>query len=153
MSNDEVIEAGQVVKRIMAAANAQDIDEYLAMQHPQIELVLPGGVTLRGRDEVKEHVQAQWAAFPDGRVTCVNQFFSGNQAATEILLAATHSGALATPSGSVPPTGNRINVRFVAVHEIADGMARSERVYFDQLDLLTQLGLMPGPGDGETTES
>jgi steroid delta-isomerase-like uncharacterized protein len=134
---------------VMAAMNAQDMDKYLARQHPQIELVLPGGVTLRGRDEVRQYLETQWTAFPDGHLTCVNQVAIGNKAATEIVLTATHSGPLSTPNGPVPPTGKRINVRFVAVHQIEDGMASSERVYFDQLEMLMQLGLMPAPGEAD----
>jgi predicted ester cyclase len=147
MGNDEVRSAEQVVGRIMAAMNAQDIDEYLAMQHPQVELFLPGGVTLRGRDEVRQYLEAQWTAFPDGHLTCVNQVAIRNKAASEIVLSATHSGPLATPNGPVPPTGQRIDLRFVAVHQVEDGMASSERVYFDQLDMLLQLGLASAPGN------
>lgn len=148
MTNDQLNDAGHVVERIMAAANAQDIVGYLAMQHPQIELLLPGGITLRGREQVKRHVQAQWTAFPDGQLTCLKQLVVGNQAATEITLTATHSGPL--PSGLLPPTSNRIELRFVAIHEIKDRLASSERVYFDQLELLTQLGLMRTADDTET---
>ena len=35
-----------------------------------------------------------------------------------------------------------------ALHRIRDGMAASEHVYFDQLDMMTQLGAMPGTGGG-----
>jgi ketosteroid isomerase-like protein len=143
MTKNEMTGAGQVVERIMAATNAQDMDEYLAAQHPEIELVLPGGITARGHDQVRQYIQAQWTAFPDGHVTRLNQIATDDQAATEIALTATHSGLLNTPNGPVPPTGKRINVRFVAVHRIKDGMATSEHVYFDQLDTLMQLGLMP----------
>jgi predicted ester cyclase len=143
MTQEEMIHAGQVVERIMAATNAQDMNEYLAAQHPEIELVLPGGTTLRGHDQVRQYIQSQWSAFPDGHVTRLNQIATADQAATEIALTATHSGPLSTPEGPIPPTGKRVNVRFVAVHRIKDGVATSEHVYFDQLDMLTQLGLMP----------
>jgi steroid delta-isomerase-like uncharacterized protein len=139
----EMTNAGQIVERIMAAMNAQDMDEYLAAQHPEIEFVLPGGIALHGRNEVRQYIQAQWTAFPDAQVTSVNQIATEDQAATEIALTATHTGPLSTPNGPIPPTGKRVNIRFVAVHRIKDGMATSEHVYFDQLEMLMQLGLMP----------
>jgi uncharacterized protein (TIGR02246 family) len=150
VGKSEVSEVRRVVERMMAATNARDIAAYVAMLHPEIELVLPGGITVRGREQVKKHVEGQWAAFPDGHLTCVSQLASGNRAATEIVLSATHFGALETPDGAVAPTGKRINVRFVALHEIRDGMASRERVYFDQLELLMQLGLTPAVREART---
>ena len=59
-------DASDVVNQIMAAVNAQNMSRYLAVQHPEAEFVLPGGVTLRGHDSIKQYIQAQWTAFPDG---------------------------------------------------------------------------------------
>jgi hypothetical protein len=40
------------------------------------------------------------------------------------------------PNGLVPFTGKRIEVTFVTVHGIKDGLTASEHVYFEQLRFL-----------------
>jgi predicted ester cyclase len=57
----------------------------------------------------------------------------------------THTGLLATPSGSIPPTGKKIALRQVFLHRIEDEMIASEHVYLDQLEFLTQIGLAGAP--------
>ncbi len=42
----------------------------------------------------------------------------------------------------IPPTGRRLNVDFVGALRTADRKFASFRVYFNVLDLMTQLGLM-----------
>jgi steroid delta-isomerase-like uncharacterized protein len=137
--------ANQVVQRNMDAFNAKDMDAFIANQCPEVEFVLPGGITIRGRDEVRQQLQANWTAFPDGTVTCMGQVATGDGAATEILFTGTHTGPLSTPNGTLPPTGRRISLRQASVHRIEDGLAASEHVYFDQVELMTQLGLSMAP--------
>jgi ketosteroid isomerase-like protein len=56
--------AEQVVERNMTAFNAKDMDKLLSNQAPNVEVSGPGGVIVRGRDQVREPVQALWNAFP-----------------------------------------------------------------------------------------
>lgn len=130
-----------VLARNIAAVNAHDIEAYLANQQPDVEFVLPGGVTLRGRDQLRPYVEAQWAAFPDTRLAFGTQVLSADSAATEVTVTATHSGPMSTPNGVLPPTGKSVTIKSVSILQIRDGMVASEHVYFDQLDFMTQLGL------------
>jgi ketosteroid isomerase-like protein len=143
MTNTAHTNAGPTVERIIAAFNAKDMNQYLALQQPQIEILAPGGISLRGRDQVQQHIGAQWTAFPDATMTIIDQFATETHAATEIELSGTHTGPLPTPGGPLPATGKRIAVRFAAVHHVRDGMATSEHVYLDQVEMMTQLGLLP----------
>lgn len=133
--------AKQVVDRNMAAFNAKDIDKLLGNQCPDVEFVIPGGVTFRGRDQVKQYVETFWTAFPDGQMACMGQIATEDEAATELLFTGTHTGPLNTPNGSIPPTGKRLHLRQVAVHRIENGLVASEHIYVDQLEFMTQLGL------------
>ena len=137
----------QVLDRNLAALNARDLDAYLANQRPDVEVVLPGGVTLRGRDELGHYTRALWAAFPDGDLAFGERIFGDDTAATEVTFSGTHAGPLPTPNGPVPPTGRRVRLHSVSILRIDDGLIASEHVYLDQLELLTQLGLVPAaPG-------
>lgn len=148
--------AKQVLDRNIAALNARDMDGYLSNQSPDVEFVLPGGVTLHGRDQVKQYTETLWAAFPDGTLAFGQQVFADDAAATEVVFTGTHTGPMNTPGGSVQPTGKRISLRSVSMLRIKDGAIASEHVYLDQLDMLMQLGLSPAPGSvdqGETRAS
>jgi hypothetical protein len=48
----------QVLDRNVAAVNGRDLDAYLDNQQPDIELILPSGVTLRGRVQVGQYALA-----------------------------------------------------------------------------------------------
>jgi hypothetical protein len=41
-----------------------------------------------------------------------------------------------------------VKVRYVSVQQVKEGKIASEHLYFDQLELLTQLGALPAPAKG-----
>jgi predicted ester cyclase len=49
---------------------------------------------------------------------------------------------LRTPTGEVPPTGRRVEFRWMSAYEAQGDELASEHLFFDQVELLTQLGLM-----------
>lgn len=139
----------EILERNITAVNGRDLEGYLANQQPDVEFVLPGGVTLRGREEVGQYTEAMWAAFPDAALTFGQQFLGDDGAATEVVLSGTHTGPMATPNGQLAPTGKQVNVHSVSILRFEDGRIASEHVYFDQLELLTQLGLAPASPSGD----
>ena len=136
----------QVLDRNIAAINARDLDGYLGNQQPDVEFVLPGGITLRGRDDVGRYTQTIWTAFPDGALAFGQQILGDDAAATEVVFTGTHTGPMNTPNGPVPPTGKRVSLHSVSILRIKDGLVASEHVYLDQLELMSQLGLTPSGG-------
>jgi hypothetical protein len=58
---------------------------------------------------------------------------------------ATHTGPFVTPHGHIPATGRTINTRLCLVCRVRDGQAVSIHGYWDQLEMLEQLGLVPEP--------
>jgi len=150
MAKQETPSTKQVLDRNIAALNARDIDGYLANQRPDVEFVLPGDVTLHGRDQVRHYTEALWKAFPDGVLTFRDQVLTEDAAATELVFTGTHTGPMMTPNGPIPPTGKRVTTHSVSILRMKDDLIASEHVYFDQLEMLTQLGLKPaapGPND------
>jgi hypothetical protein len=62
----------------------------------------------------------------------------------EATFSGTHTGPLPTPDGGeIPATGRRLEADFVEVFVVADGLIRSDRIYYDQLEFMVQLGLVP----------
>jgi predicted ester cyclase len=129
----------------MAAFNAHDIEAHKANEAPDVEWVMPGGITLRGPDQVAQLQSIYWEALPDVKVVPVNQVVGGSTIVTEGYFEGTHSGTLRTPQGDIPPSGNRIRLRYATVQHVENGLVSFEHLYFDQLEFLTQLGVLPAP--------
>jgi predicted ester cyclase len=141
--NERDTPAKDVLERNINALNNRDIEGYLANQRADVEILAPGHVTLQGREQLRQYTEALWAAFPDGMLTFGDQVLAHDSAATEVVFTGTHTGPLPTPDGSIPPTGRRVTLRSASILRIEDGLIASEHVYLDQLEMLTQLGLMP----------
>lgn len=139
------MDALEVARRHDAAFNAQDAEGRKATEAANIETILPGGMTLRGPEQVLDVVRAFWEALPNGRIATDTEFASGDMVLSEGTLAGSHTGAFRTPQGEVPPSGNQVNLRFASVKRIQDGKIVSEHLYFDQLEFLQQIGATP-PG-------
>ena len=84
-------------------------------------------------------------AFPDNHITIKTIVCEGPEGAEESVFEGTHSGVLSGPAGEIPPTHRKVSVSFVGLHTVRNDKWVSFRVYFDQVELLTQLGVMPAP--------
>ena len=107
------------------------------------ELVAPGGQA-SGRDGVLGFLGVFKEAFPDLRLEVTQLLTDGPAAAAEGMLSGTHDGVLHTPDGDVAPTGRPVELRWAAVYLTDDDTLKYEHLFFDQMDFLGQLGLLPG---------
>ena len=130
----------ELARRHDDAFNSQDADARMAIEAPDVEMILPGGMTLSGHEQVMQVVGAFWEALPDGKITTADQFEAGDVVVAEGTLTGTHSGTFRTPQGEIPPTGNPVTLRYASVKRFRDGRLVSEHLYFDQLEFLQQLG-------------
>jgi steroid delta-isomerase-like uncharacterized protein len=135
----------EAADRHLKAFNDKNLEEFVDNESPDVEFVIPGGVTLRGRDQVREYMKLLWNAFPDIKVAATYQVIAGDTAVTEETYSGTHTGTMRTPHGDVPATGKRVQGRQVAVQRVKDGRVWSEHLYFDQMEFLGALGLVPHP--------
>jgi predicted ester cyclase len=60
-----------------------------------------------------------WEAFPDARLEVARSIEEGSLAAVEGTMSGTHSGVLRTPEGEIPPTGRRVEIRWMAIYGLA----------------------------------
>ncbi|WP_052496543.1 ester cyclase [Pedobacter lusitanus] len=79
----------------------------------------------------------------DSSVNYIYQFGSGNTVCSVSELVGTHTGPLDLGNGRViPPTGKKIHVLFCTVANFVDGRVNKEYLFWDQLLLLQQLGVV-----------
>lgn len=137
------IEARSVIERGMKAFNAHDMEALARDSAPEIELTVPGDVKVKGPQAVKEY-NASWVkAFPDARIEAKNIFAQGGTVIVEGVFTGTHDGTIKTPMGDVPATGRKVSGEFIQVFEVDRGLVKRNHLIYDQVQLMTQLGLAP----------
>jgi predicted ester cyclase len=136
-------ESRAVVERGMKAFNAHDMEALARDSAPDIESTAPGDVKLKGPQAVKEYNQNFVKAFPDARVEAKNIFTQGNTVIVEGIFTGTHDGTLKTPMGDVPATHRKVKGEFIQVFEVDRGLVKRDNLMYDQVQLMTQLGLAP----------
>jgi ketosteroid isomerase-like protein len=95
-----------------------------------------------GRDRFREYLETFKRAMPDARAIVEQTVEAGDTVAVEGRFTGTHTGPLATEDGDVEPTGAAVDLRFADVSQVRDEKIVAYHTYYDQLGLLTQLGLM-----------
>lgn len=138
-------EAKAVVERGLKAFNAHDLEALARDAAPDIEATAPGDMKLKGPQAVKEYNQNFVTAFPDARVEAKNIFTQGNHVVVEGVFTGTHNGTLKTPMGDIPATGRKVKGEFVQIFDVDRGLIKRDALVYDQVQLMTQLGLAPAP--------
>ena len=108
----------------------------------EVEIADPGIGTVHGVGRFREYLESFRRVIPDGRAIVQRLYEAENVVVVEGRFVGTHTGPLRGPAGDIKPTGARVDVRFANVWRIEDGTITCHHTYYDQLDLLTQLGLV-----------
>jgi predicted ester cyclase len=103
---------------------------------PEFVSHTPSG-DFNGPEGYRQLYQTFVTAFPDCQFTIEDIIAEGDMVSLSYTFAGTNTG----PLQDVPPTGRRVSVRGVSVSRIVDGKSVQERVLWDNLDLMQQLGL------------
>lgn len=135
-----------VTDRGLRAWRARDSQAFAECYADDATIAVPGGMELRGADGAKQFF-AVWAeGVPDNEITITHEHVCGSVVVQEGVFSGTHTGDLMTPNGQViPATGRSLSASYADVFEVEGDHITAERLYFDQIELLTQLGLMPDP--------
>jgi steroid delta-isomerase-like uncharacterized protein len=142
-------EALRVAKEGLDAFNAHDEERLRASYADNAVVEAPGDVRLEGRDGATEYAMSWLRAFPDARLTVQNEIEAGDWVAYQFTFEGTHENPLVSPEGEVPATHRSLKGRGAQILRIENGKVAEEHLYFDQVQILTQLGLMPEPATAQ----
>lgn len=146
-STSRQLEANKnLVHRLTASTNAADweaFDELLTENFTRHCQATPN-VQVNSRNEFKKLQESFWASMPDQRITIEMMIAEGDKVAVY----ATYSGTLTGPMGEFPPTGKSMESKFISIFRIEEGRIAELWVEWDNLAMLTQLGLLPPEGQG-----
>jgi steroid delta-isomerase-like uncharacterized protein len=133
----------EVAKQFVDAFNGHDEDRMRELSSENAVMEAPGEVHIEGRDAVTEYGMAWLRAFPDARITVNNELADGNWVVQEFTFSGTHDDTLSSPNGDIPATHRKLNGRGIQVLRVDGDTIADTRLYFDQVQVMTQLGLMP----------
>lgn len=133
-------EARSLVEGYYEAFNKGDMEAARPLFTKDVSAVDAAG-TQEGFDDFREFLEVFLRAAPDASLTPVSWVEQGNIVATEGLFRGTFTGPLASDDGDIEPTGMAFNVPFLEINEVQDGRIRHHRVYYDQIVMLTQMGI------------
>jgi steroid delta-isomerase-like uncharacterized protein len=125
------------VREHMDSENRHEFDVTLGtFGHPRYE-IMPTGDVYDGEEKVRRYFQESRAAFPDQRNENVVLHHAEDGVIAEFDLLGTHEGEFR----GIPPTGKSFRCRMVALFLFEDDRLVCERIYFDALTILGQLGI------------
>ena len=138
-------EVKDTAARFVSAFNAHDEGELLALHAADIKFNAPGGFKANNAKDATAYAMTWLKAFPDGKMKVRSEITSGPWVVQEVLMEGTHTAPLEAPTGAIPPTHKRVVGYGVQLLRVEDGKIAEARIYFDQLDQMSQLGLIPTP--------
>jgi predicted ester cyclase len=136
------VENEQLIRRQIEHWNRRELDAWESALAPAVEfLVVPEGITILGARPAREYVAAWAGAFPDAVLEVTSLLATARGVAVEFVFRGTHNGPLSAPMGLIEPTERYVEVRVCYVQEIAEGLIRRIRAYYDTTTLMRGLGL------------
>jgi len=99
--------------------------------------VVPLGTRFKGIEGVRGFYQAIATALPDLHIEVMSEYDVPGCSIREVVISGTHQGDFA----GVKPLGNKIRFEMAAFYtfDAASGKLISERIYYDQAGVLTQM--------------
>ncbi|HEY3063307.1 MAG TPA: ester cyclase [Chloroflexota bacterium] len=132
----------ELVKQHYVNVSAADFDAEDEIFSADVETIDPGAGTLHGLQAFKAYEAAFQRAFPDGKLVLKSAIEAGTKVAVEGAYTGTHSGPLTGPRGEIPPTNRPLNLDFSDLFETDGDRITRHRIYYDQVQFMSQLGLM-----------
>lgn len=142
----------ELMDRATAAVIAGDLEALRAIYAPDVVATTPDEGELHGIDRFIEWNQSFVGSFTDRQYVPLHEHETAECAIDQGDFVGTHTEPLELPDGqTVPPTGKQIRMREADVATVREGRIVRHDFYFDQLDMLVQLGLVEAPAGTTTT--
>ena len=144
-------QARELENKLTQAMLAGDLDAVRACYASDVVATTPDAGTLHGVDQVIDYLRQTIEGFSDMGWEPTRELEAGNCAIDEGWQTGTHTGDLVLPSGQrIPATGKQVRIRSCDIAQVEGGVITRHDLYFDQLEILSQLGLMEAPAATQT---
>jgi steroid delta-isomerase-like uncharacterized protein len=128
----------ETVQTQQATFNDRDWDSMRGLIAEDCMFVDGRGQRHQGPDEFVQNYSKGWAdAFSDAQISKPKYYDAGDTVITEFVGRGTNDG----PMGPLSASGRSVELPYLEIYHLnAEGKIAGGRAYFDQLDLLGQLG-------------
>lgn len=129
-------------EEVMNQGNVEAVDVICSQCAPSFQVIK--GVTQDppgGLDGLKELVHYFHAAVPDVQIKVGEQIAEDNKVVSRIVIEGTHSGEFM----GIPATNKPFSVEGISIWLVGEGKLIEERVNWDTMGMMQQLGVIQGP--------
>jgi uncharacterized protein (TIGR02246 family) len=137
--------AKELYHEAMRRADGGDKEGFVDLFVEDCHYIVPGA-ELRGKDQLRQWLTPFWEGFPNFRHDLDRTVAASDDVVCgEGTWVGRHEGTMTMPDGELPPTGREVSFRFALFGtRAADGEhIQDVHIYFDQLEFLGQLGVLP----------
>jgi steroid delta-isomerase-like uncharacterized protein len=124
---------------MIVTGNTADVAQVIAPDWVNIDPALP---PMKGIEGAKQLMTLFSSAFPGSQIKMEALVAEGDKVAVHFSFSGTHKGAFL----NIPPTGKSFSVTGTGIFRFKDGKVVENRVVFDAVGLMQQLGVAPAPG-------
>lgn len=125
---------------LIDALNRRDFQSWTSQVSPDLRCDYPGAPGLDA-PAARAYCESYLRAFSDLHFEVQQQIEDGDTQVAVWEATGTHDGPLPTPTGDLPATGKRGKVRGVFLTEWRGNKVYREQSFWNQIELLQQLGL------------
>ena len=134
-------QAREVAERFYELFSAGDFAGAGALYTDDCITVTPGGPLNNAEHEA--FGRAFKNALPDVHMEVARAVEAGDEVCMMGRFKGTHTADLVSPNGTIPASGNSLNLPFAEYFRVSDGKIAAQESVFDQMTLLGQLGALP----------
>lgn len=142
MSEESKAVARRWMNDLWNQGNLLVADEIIAPTYAVHDSGTPGRTG--GIEGEKQAVRMYRAVFPDLQFTIEDMVGEGDRVAVAYTARGTHQGELM----GVPATDRQVVVTLISILRIGNGKITEQRINWDTLGMLRQLGIVPSSGEG-----
>ncbi len=135
----------RVAEAATKAINDHDVERFLGLHLESVIQRDPQNAEpIKGREAIRAGIEPFFKAFPDLRMVTERSFGAGDWVTVQGHLMGTHKGPLEAPGGqSIPATNKAVRIPVALVAKLQGRKFAETNVYFDQMGMMAQLGLLP----------
>ena len=132
----------EIVRRFYEAFGEGDLDAAIGVFADDMRMTDPDLGTVDGLGAFRDYLEGLKRPLPDAGAIIERIYEAGDTVIVEGRFTGTNTGPLEGPEGETPPSGRKVDLPFADFSRLSDGRIVEYRTYYDQVALLTQLGLM-----------
>jgi predicted ester cyclase len=135
--------ARELIDEGTAFYNKADVVGFVSLYSDDIVLTTPDG-RFEGHEAAQAYFQAMLTSFPDSHVTIGRRCESDDLYFGEFTVTGSNTGPITMPDGSeLPPTQKHVEIPGTEIAEVANGKIVRHDMMWDNMSVMTQLGLAP----------